>query len=117
MDTLNPKELDYQYAKIAKYLKQNDEKMKKYKKYKSLLYKKICERIESDPSSEYKFTSVQIIRKQPEKAPLNEAIIEDFFAHMYSSTDIQKEMMKRFRDFRSNKGQTLEPTIILKLNS
>lgn len=116
MDTLSPKELDYQYTKIVSYLKQNDEKIKKYKKYKSSLYRHICQSIKNDPSFEHKLPSITVIKKPAEKASLNEQLLEEFFTEIYSSRDVQKEMIRRLMEFRQKKASTIEDTIILKTN-
>ena len=63
MSELSTKDLDYQYAKIVSYLNSHNDKLKKYRNYKSSLQTTISDGIKTARYSKSDFPSLTIETK------------------------------------------------------
>ena len=115
MNNLTPKELDYQFSKISKYLKEQESKYKKYKKYKAQLQSRIQKIVKENPSSVRDFPSLTIDFKPCLKAPLNEQIVKDFLESIYDSKDVVKRIMTSLNDYRTKKASTIQPSVSISI--
>ena len=66
---------------LEKFIKENDTKFRKYRKYKTQLQHRIQTIIKQDPSKTSEFPSLSIQVKYPDKASLTEPLLKQFFAH------------------------------------
>ena len=116
VDNLNLKELDYQYSKIIKYLKNYEDKIKKYKKYKNQLYNCISKKVLEDNSIKDSFPSLTIEIKQNEKFILNDNTIFEFFQTIYpDKPKIYNEIMERFKKYKETKLKKIKQIVNISL--
>lgn len=111
MNNLTPKELDYQFAKISKYIKEQEAKYKKYKKYKAQLQSRIQTIIKENPTTVSDFPSLKIDVKPCYKAPLNEQLFQEFLESIYDSKDVIKKIMSSMNEFRAKKASSILPSV------
>ena len=105
-DTLTPEDLDYRYAKIAKFLQTSDKKLYKYKQCKKQLYSKISQNVLKDPLSISQYPSLSIVIKPPkERTNITEDMISAFFTKLYKDDDISSTIFQKFKQFRQSYSQ------------
>lgn len=116
MNELSIKELDYQYAKIVAYLNSHNDKLKKYRNYKSSLQSTISDGIKTGRYNKSDFPSLTIETKQSEKVPISESLIGEFLETIYSSKPIRELFISKLTEFRKDKARLNPPSISIKLN-